>query len=300
MIRADGLSKVFPGGVKALDGVSFEARDNAVTGVLGPDGAGKTTLCRILACVMAPTGGDAFVGGLSCLREGEKVKGLMGYMPRDYGLYPDLTVSENMDFYADLFGVFGAERRKRKDKILSAVRMDRFADRRSGLLSGGMKQKLQLSCALMHSPKYLVLDEPGYGVDPVSRRDFWALVSEISRESTVLASTSYMDESRHFSEVVILNRGRVAAVGTPDSIIDSVGGGMFAVVCGDPGGVSKRTGHMFRSVNLYGDRMHVVFREGFSEESLSALVNSGEIRSVSPVRPSMEDAFISLTGGDRR
>ena len=228
MIEVKDLYKSF-GKIKALDGISFVAEKNKITGIVGPDGAGKTTLCRILSCVMTPDKGDCLINSLSCAKQGEKVKRIIGYMPRDYGLYPDLTVSENMDFYADLFGIYGKERKEKKEKILSAVRMERFLERRSGLLSGGMKQKLQLSCALIHTPDYLILDEPGYGVDPVSRRDFWKLTEEIKKTTTILVSTSYMDESKYFDNMLILNKGKIIKSGTPSDIISSLPEKMFMI-----------------------------------------------------------------------
>lgn len=294
MIEVKDLHKSF-GNIKALDGISFIAKDCKVTGVIGPDGAGKTTLCRILSCVMSSDSGDCFVDSLSCSQQAEKVKRIIGYMPRDYGLYPDLTVSENMDFYADLFGIYGKEKKERKEKILSAVRMDKFQNRRSGLLSGGMKQKLQLSCSLIHSPKYLILDEPSYGVDPVSRRDFWKLVDDISKNTTIIVSTSYMDESEHFDDMIILNKGKIVKNGTPEEVIKSVPYKMYRIKSDRLIEFSKKTENMYKNMNLYGDKMHVVFDDKFSLESLKTDEFVDYNIEIEEITPSMEDAFIYFT-----
>lgn len=294
MIEVKDLHKSF-GTIKALDGISFVAEEFKITGIIGPDGAGKTTLCRILSCVMTPDSGDCLINSLSCAKQDEKVKRIIGYMPRDYGLYPDLTVSENMDFYADLFGIYGKEKKERKEKILSAVRMDKFKERRSGLLSGGMKQKLQLACSLIHSPKYLILDEPSYGVDPVSRRDFWKLVDEISKTTTIIVSTSYMEESEHFDNMLILNKGKIVKSGTPDEVIKSVPYKMYRIKADNLIELSKKTENMYKNINLYGDKMHVVFDDKFSVESLKTDEFVDYNIDIEEITPSMEDAFIYFT-----
>ena len=294
MIEVKDLHKSF-GTIKALDSISFVAEEFKITGIIGPDGAGKTTLCRILSCVMTPDSGDCLINSLSCAKQDEKVKRIIGYMPRDYGLYPDLTVSENMDFYADLFGIYGKEKKERKEKILSAVRMDKFKERRSGLLSGGMKQKLQLACSLIHSPKYLILDEPSYGVDPVSRRDFWKLVDEISKTTTIIVSTSYMEESEHFDNMLILNKGKIVKSGTPDEVIKSVPYKMYRIKADNLIELSRKTENMYKNINLYGDKMHVVFDDKFSVESLKTDEFVDYNIEIEEITPSMEDAFIYFT-----
>ncbi len=218
------------GEVRAIEGVSFEVRAGELFGVVGPDGAGKTTLLRMLAGVLRPDAGDARLHGVSVVRDPEAVKHEIAYMPQRFGLYTDLTVMENLDFYADLYGVPAAERRERGERLFHFSNLGPFKDRLAGALSGGMRQKLALSCALIHMPKILLLDEPTFGVDPISRRDLWLIVHEMVEEGvTAVVSTAYLDEAERFDRVALLHRGRLLALDAPARLQPSLAGEMLVV-----------------------------------------------------------------------
>jgi ABC-2 type transport system ATP-binding protein len=214
-VAARALSRRF-GAVEAVRQMSFEVAPGEVFGLVGPDGAGKTTTLRMLAGLVDPDQGEAEVAGLKVLEHPTAVRDAIGYMAQKFGLYGDLTVEENMDFYADLFGIFGAEREQLKTRLLEMTRMTPFRTRPAAKLSGGMKQKLSLMCTLLHKPKILFLDEPTNGVDPVSRRDFWLILEELVRDGmTVIVSTAYLDEAERCHRVALLHEGRMIALGSP-------------------------------------------------------------------------------------
>ncbi len=293
MIIVENLAKSF-GSVTALNGVSLTADTNKITGIIGPDGSGKTSLLRILACVMKFNSGRVEIGGLNVSSDRDKIKKIIGYVPRDYGLYGDLSVDENINFYADLFGVRGKLLKDRKHELLLCLDLERFADRQSRFLSGGMKQKLQLACALIHRPKYLILDEPSYGVDPVSRKKFWSLLTSFVNEATILVSTSYMDEAGYFDDIILLNKGKAMISGDLNSLLRVLPDQIFAVRCKNLYESLNRTKFMYKSVNLYGYRMHVIFKEGCSDLDVRKELSSDFIDSES-IQPSLEDVFIYLT-----
>src|SRR5208283_5171576 len=217
-IMAEGLTKSFPG-VCAVDALSFDVRAGEIFGLVGPDGAGKTTTLRMLAGIMPPDAGRAAVGGYDVVRNPEGAKHELSYMPQRFGLYEDLTVDENIRFYADLFGVKKAERQERSTQLLQAAGMKEFRKRLAGKLSGGMKQKLGLVCALIHRPTVILLDEPTTGVDPVSRRDFWRILYELVSEGvTILTSTAYLDEAERCHRVALLHQGKLLFCDTPANL----------------------------------------------------------------------------------
>ncbi len=225
IIQAENLTRVFGGGasrggpgapVTAVDHVNLEIAEGEIFALVGPDGAGKTTTMRMLCGLMDPTEGRAVVAGHDVAKEVEAVKDQIGYMAQRFGLYTDLTVAENMAFYADLFGIVGTERRELSARLLRMTRMDPFQKRPAGKLSGGMKQKLALMCTLLHKPRVLFLDEPTNGVDPVSRRDFWAILYQLVRDGlTVLVTTAYLDEAERANRVGFMHQGRLIQVDTP-------------------------------------------------------------------------------------
>ncbi|MBD3367349.1 MAG: ATP-binding cassette domain-containing protein, partial [Candidatus Eisenbacteria bacterium] len=228
-IRVENLSRRF-GDILAVDGLTFEVAEGQLFGLVGPDGAGKTTTLRMLAGVMPPTSGDAVLAGVSVADHPEGVKHDIAYMSQRFGLYADLTVMENLTFYADLYEVPHHERTARLDRLFRFSNLEPFKDRLAGALSGGMKQKLGLSCALIHQPKILLLDEPTFGVDPISRRDLWLIVHEmVAQGVTVVVSTAYMDEAERFDRLALLHRGRVVALGTPDELVADVEGDILAI-----------------------------------------------------------------------
>ncbi len=214
------LIKRYPGQKKedrpAIDTIDLTVESGQLYGLVGPDGAGKTTLLRILSTVMEPTSGSAQLAGFDVMKQSEDVRALLGYMPQAFSLYPDLTVMENLKFFADINGVSAQKQKTRIDELLEFARLTEFTMRRSENLSGGMRKKLALACALIHDPKILLLDEPTTGVDPVSRRELWRLLSKVIQQGvTVLVSTPYMDEAERCNTVSIINRGRVLISGAP-------------------------------------------------------------------------------------
>ncbi len=224
MVRAENLTRRF-GEVTAVDRLNLEVARGEVFGLVGPDGAGKTTTLRLFAGLLDPTEGRAMVAGLDVARESQAVKDRIGYMAQRFGLYGDLTVEENMLFYSDLFGVTGRDRDELMARLLRMTRMEPFRGRQGGKLSGGMKQKLALMCTLLHHPQVLFLDEPTNGVDPVSRRDFWVILHElIAGGLTVFVTTAYLDEAERCDRVGLMHRGRLIRCGTPAELRRAAGG----------------------------------------------------------------------------
>jgi ABC-2 type transport system ATP-binding protein len=214
------LIKRYPGQKKedrpAIDTIDLTVESGQLYGLVGPDGAGKTTLLRILSTVMEPTSGSAQLAGFDVMKQSEEVRALLGYMPQAFSLYPDLSVMENLKFFADINDVPAREQKKRIDELLEFARLTEFTTRRSENLSGGMRKKLALACALIHEPKILLLDEPTTGVDPVSRRELWHLLAKVIQQGvTVLVSTPYMDEAERCSTVSVINQGRMLITGAP-------------------------------------------------------------------------------------
>ena len=217
-VVVDALTRRF-GDVTALDALSFDVAAGELFGIVGPDGAGKTTTLRVLAGVLAPTSGDATVGGTSVRRDPEGVKHHIAYMSQRFGLYGDLTVRENIDFYADLYGVPRRERPARLERLYGFSHLGQFEQRLAANLSGGMKQKLSLCCALIHEPEVLLLDEPTFGVDPISRRELWLIVHEmVAHGMTAVVSTAYLDEAERCDRVALLHAGRLAELDAPAAI----------------------------------------------------------------------------------
>jgi ABC-2 type transport system ATP-binding protein len=222
IIQVENLTRKF-GALTAVDHVNLEIAEGEIFALVGPDGAGKTTTMRMLCGLMNPTEGKAIVAGHDVSKELDAVKDQIGYMAQRFGLYSDLTVSENMMFYSDLFGVTGQERDDLTAKLLRMTRMEPFQKRPAGKLSGGMKQKLALMCTLLHKPRVLFLDEPTNGVDPVSRRDFWAILYDLVRGGlTVFASTAYLDEAERANRVAFLDHGRMIRCDTPAALRKSL------------------------------------------------------------------------------
>lgn len=207
----------------ALQGVSLQVEEGTLFGLVGPDGAGKTTLLRILSTVMRPSSGSGSISGYDLNRQAEKIRRLIGYMPQDFSQYPDLSLVENLDFFANIQHVSGSEKNERIQRMLEFTHLKQYGSRRAGKLSGGMKKKLALASAMVHNPRVLILDEPSTGVDPVSRRELWALLAEVVAQGvTVIVSTPYMDEAERCNKVAMLYEGKVLTYGTPAEIIGSL------------------------------------------------------------------------------
>jgi ABC-2 type transport system ATP-binding protein len=294
---ANDLTKDFPG-VRAVDHLSFDVNPGEIFGLVGPDGAGKTTTLRMLAGVMPPDEGSASVAGFDVVRDPESAKHHLSYMPQRFGLYEDLTVEENIRFYADLFGVKQTERDQRAAQLLGAAGMSEFRQRLAGKLSGGMKQKLGLVCALIHRPKVILLDEPTTGVDPVSRRDFWRILYELIAEGVaILTSTAYLDEAERCHRVALLHQGRLLFHDTPDNLKSRLGKGVLSVISGEARRVRAELEHAggISSLMLTGDGIHAVVddarRRGLEFES--RLKGSGiPFAAIQQVTPTIEDLFV--------
>lgn len=231
LIQADQLSKAF-GAVQALQDISFEVRDGEIFGLIGPDGAGKTTLFRLLTSLMLPDSGSAKVLGLDVVRDYKKLRTRIGYMPGKFSLYQDLSVEENLTFFASVFGTTVQKNYALIEPIYKQLAP--FKDRRAGALSGGMKQKLALCCALVHRPDLLFLDEPGTGVDPVSRKEFWEMLADLRRNGlTMLVSTPNMDEAALCDRVALMQKGQILAIDTPQGIVNNYRSPLLAVRAAD-------------------------------------------------------------------
>jgi ABC-2 type transport system ATP-binding protein len=217
-IEVHDVSKNF-GSLNAVSAVTFEIKAGTINGLVGSDGAGKTTLLRMIATMVGPTSGTILVDSHDVVVQKAKVKEVIGYMPQRFGLYPDLTVAENLDFFMDIYGIRGVERKRRSDYYLGFSNLLPFVDRKAGDLSGGMKQKLGLACVLVHQPKALILDEPTNGVDPVSRQEFWDILAEMKRNGmTILVSTAYLDEGEKCDQLLLMHNARLIAIATPHEI----------------------------------------------------------------------------------
>ena len=304
-ITVASLSKSF-GEVRAVDGLSFEVYPGEIFGLVGPDGAGKTTTLRMLSGVMATDAGSVTIAGCDVVRDPEGAKSLLSYMSQRFGLYEDLTVDENIRFYADLFGVRRKQRIKRSQELLAAAGLSDFRSRRSGNLSGGMKQKLGLVCALIHTPKVILLDEPTNGVDPVSRRDFWRILYSLVAEGVaILTSTSYLDEAERCHRVGLLHHGRMLFCDRPEELKKRFPGEILAVHAPQPGQVraALREAAGVRSVLLVGDRVHLFVDEAAARVAdLRARLESTGVAydSIQPVAPAIEDLFVSAVEGGRQ
>lgn len=298
-IRADKLTRRF-GDLVAVDGLTLSVEKGEIFGLVGPDGAGKTTTMRLLTGILEPSAGDGWVAGHHVWREAEAVKEDIAYMSQRFGLYPDLTVMENIDFYADIYGVPRKGRAERVEELLAFSNLTPFKKRQAGKLSGGMKQKLGLACALVHTPKVLFLDEPTNGVDPVSRRDFWRILYQLLREKvTIFVSTAYLDEAERCARVALMDKGRILAVGTPAEVKRLMRGALIEVRTPD----ARKAAAVLRekidaqSVGLFGDRIHVVAldAERAIAETATALKQADlEIVSLRTIEPSLEDVFVSV------
>jgi ABC-2 type transport system ATP-binding protein len=300
-IQTKGLVKRYEA-VHAVDGLDLTVQRGEVFGLIGPDGAGKTTTMRMLAGVLAPDGGQALVLGSDVIKDPEQVKERIGYMSQRFGLYEDLTVAENIDFYADLYLVGGKERETRFARLMEFSRLSPFLGRLAGKLSGGMKQKLGLACALIHTPELLLLDEPTNGVDPVSRREFWKILYDLLAEGvTIFISTPYMDEADRCHRVGIMEKGRLLVSGTPDEIRKRMKARIIEITCAEP----KKAVTILRKMEgvsdvvFFGDRIHVSVRSQKPDEpSIRKILEIQQTgpRSVRTITPSLEDVFFELSG----
>lgn len=285
------------GALTAVDAATFDVASGELFGLVGPDGAGKTTMLRMLAGVLRPSSGDATLEGLSVVREADRIRPRIAYMAQRFGLYEELTVRENLSFYADLYSVPGSERATRLDRLYGFSNLGPFRDRPAGKLSGGMKQKLALSCALIHRPRTLLLDEPTFGVDPISRRDLWRILREMMDDGvTILVSTAYLEEAERCDRVAFLNEGRVLALDRPDTLRASLEDEVVAIRSADPRGARDqlRARPDVRRAALFGETVHAVVPAGTDPDRLrAALAAAGvAVADARTIVPSLEDVFI--------
>ncbi len=304
-IQASHLTKRF-GSLTAVRGLSLEVNQGEIFGLVGPDAAGKTTTLRMLCGILPPDDGEATVAGCDIRREAEALKEKVGYLPQRFGLYGDLTVLENIHFYADLYQVSKKSREERIRRLLRFATLEPFGKRRAQDLSGGMKQKLGLICALIHTPQILFLDEPTTGVDPVSRRDFWMILYELLKEGvTILFSTSYLDEAERCNRVGLIDQGELLITDTPGSVKDRVKGTIMELRLenNQRGMRVLESVEGLRSLVLSGDKIHALVTDfGASEKAVREVLSARgiAIMSLLPVEPSLEDAFISIVEEKKR
>lgn len=294
-LRLDGLRKCF-GETEAVAGLDLEVRRGEIVGLIGPDGAGKTTTMRVVLGLLRSGGGRVELLGETVEVPPRRLRERLGYMPQRFSLYPDLTVSENLRFFADLYLMPGAEFRRRRQEMLEFSRLGPFRDRRAGNLSGGMKQKLALSCNLIHRPELLILDEPTTGVDPVSRQEFWASLRRFAGQGLgILVSTPYMDEAELCDRVLLMHEGRALATGRPDELARGFPHRLLSVTASDPTATARAIeSHRLPGVDVvrFGDALHLAVPEPQSTALQAALNKLG--LTAEPIEPTIEDVFVAL------
>jgi len=298
-IRARSLRKTF-GGLAAVDGLELAVREGEIFGLVGPDGAGKTTTMRMLCGILDPDSGEMEVAGYDVRKQPEQVKRHIGYMSQRFSLYGDLTVAENLYFAARIYGVPHAERVKRERELLGFSRLEPFRDRLAQHLSGGMKQKLALACTLMHTPPVLFLDEPTTGVDPVSRRDFWRILYELVQDGiTLFVSTPYMDEAERCNRVALIDKGRIILCDTPDGLKRRMRGELLEVIAEPLREANEIIAGLpgVLGVQVFGERLHLWTEDAAKgEEKVRAALTARRIAvtSIRRASPGLEDVFISV------
>lgn len=299
VISVVALEKRF-GELVAIDKLSFGCARGEIFGFVGPDGAGKTTIMRLLAGIMPPNSGSIYIDGVDVVSNPQRVKAHISYMPQRFGLYEDLTVDENIEFFADLFEIDRRSWEERMARLLSASGMAPFRKRLAGQLSGGMKQKLGLTCALIHAPKVLLLDEPTAGVDPVSRRDFWRILYELRSEGvTIVLATSYLDEAERCTRLGLLDGGRMLHCDTPDGLRKLMPGDLVAIASPQARTARDRLTNCdgVISMLLVGEGLHAVVDDAGRRipEFERALSDAGvPFERIATIKPSIEDLFVSL------
>ncbi len=296
-VHLDRLSKSF-GSITAVDSISLTVEQGELFGIVGPDGAGKTTTLRMLCGILAPTAGTVSVLGFDVLTQLDAVKKHIGYLSQRFSLYGDLSVDENIEFFAEIHGVY--DFKDRREELLEFTRLMPFRNRLAERLSGGMKQKLALACTLIHTPKLLLLDEPTTGVDPVSRRDFWRILQSLLRSGiTIVMSTPYLDEAERCTRVALMNNGRIMSVDEPALLKKHMPGEVVEIVCKDVRRASRflKDAARVREVQTFGDRLNVVVDN--AKRDLPPLMtllqqHAIAITDTRVIAPSLENVFISL------
>ena len=303
-VHATQLTRKF-GDFVAVDQISFDIPKGEIFGLLGPNGAGKTTTIRMLCGILTPTSGQANVLGFDVAKQSEQVKQKIGYMSQKFSLYNDLTVTENLDFYANLYGIPREKVKPRMAELIEMAGLRGHEKQLTGNLSGAWRQRLALACAIVHEPPMLFLDEPTAGVDPVSRREFWEMIYTMAGQGvSVLATTHYMDEAEFCNVIGMMYRSRLVALNDPDSLKDAMKGVLFEVDCHEPGRAEQILKHLpaVQDVAAHGVILHVIM----SDENEKALVekvlhdNGIIVDRIEHVLPSLEDVFVSLVDQENR
>lgn len=296
-VELKGISRLL-GNTRAVDGLDLTVKRGEMFGLVGPDGSGKTTAIRMVCGILLPTGGSGTVLGIDLATGAEKIKTRIGYLSQDFTLYGDLTIDENLEFFAEIHGV--TDYHERRNKLLDFTRLTPFRKRLAYALSGGMKKKLALACTLIHKPELLLLDEPSTGVDPVSRGEFWSILSSLLEDGvTILMTTPYLDEAERCSRIGLMHRGKLLMAGSPEAIKAAMPGSIFTISCPRPAaahGLLRNTFPPSRLV-LYGDRLHLQ-TAGSDDEARTATATL-DSAGLGPCRyervaPSLEDAFVAL------
>lgn len=279
-----------------MDGISFSVKEKEVFGLVGPDGAGKTTLIRMLCGLIKPSGGTAEILGLDLIKDINRIKNEIGYLSQKFSLYADISIDENIEFFAELHGVKNFK--SRRNELLEFTRLEKFRHFLAGKLSGGMKQKLALACTLIHRPKIIFLDEPTTGVDPVSRRDFWKILSELHNEGvTIIISTPYMDEAERFNTIAMMNNGKLLMNDSPAAIKAGINTQVLEIVTSELRDSYKFiTENSANEVQLFGDRIDIAVSNDYDIAKIEKLLQSGNItvkdKRIKPV--SLENVFIHV------
>lgn len=305
MIAVDNISKNF-GETKAVSSLTFSVKKGEIFGIVGPDGAGKSTLMRLMSSILVPTNGKIEINGLDVHKNPYAIKDNLAYMPQRFGLYEDLTVEENIFFFGKLFGVPVKEIKERIKLLYRFSRLEPFKDRLAGNLSGGMKQKLGLACSLIHKPQVVLLDEPTNGVDPVSRREFWKILYDLLSEGvTIIVSTAYLDEAERCNRIALMYNGNFITIGTPDEIKSGIKRTMLEIVSDNvwKAEIVMRESRDFSSVIREGNTLRIFVSDpSKAEKHIGMLLNKKKIKinSIRKKTPTLENCFfeiISSRGG---
>lgn len=299
ILRATNLTKAF-NDIVAVDHLNFSVEKGSLFGLLGPDGAGKSTTLKLLSGQLLPTSGTGWVAGYDCTKDAAKIKSVARHMSQGFDLYPDLTVLENLVFFADILGVPKTQQTDKIDQLLAFTHLTPFCGRQATRLSGGMKQKLALAVAVLGTPQVLFLDEPTSGVDPVSRRDFWIALHQLRNEGvTLFISTTYLDEAERCVTAGLLHQGKLLALGTPQELKLKFQGTLVNVQCESPRHAARflKQALPHCQIDLFGDRIHVgaIDGNGLHEKiRLTLSENQLKLHQLNPIPPTLEDLFISL------
>lgn len=303
-IEIHGLSKKF-GSFTAVKDVSFDVREGEIFGFLGPNGSGKSTIIRMLCGLLAPTAGTATVCGFDIEKESDEIRQNIGYMSQRFSLYEELTIRENINFYAQVYGLKGARLQERRQAVIDLTHIEPFVERRAGTLSGGWKQRLALACALVHEPKIIFLDEPTAGIDPVARRELWDLFFQLSSEGmTLFVTTHYMDEAERCARVGYIYNSRLITCGEPDDLkllpdVTPANTKWMEVFCPNTTVAlsALKVADYVRSATIFGQSIHLLMDAGQPPERIQATLAQIDITDVEVTlaRPSLEDVFVALT-----